>query len=280
MRLMLFKTFWGHAGSLADGIAEARAAGFDGVELPVPLREEDGDALLAALGDMPFIAEICTAGGYVPDRRADVRAHLDSLELGLARCAELKPLFVNCMAGCDAWPLERSLRFFGEALELGERYGQTLSFETHRGRSLFNPWITLELLGRLPQLKLTCDFSHWCVVAERLMDTEPEAIAAAARHAHHVHGRVGYAQGPQVPHPAAPEYAGELAAHQGWWEQIWTSQRQRGYERTTMTPEFGPDGYLHQLPFTAAPVADLWEINRWMGDTERQHFQRYLVPSP
>jgi hypothetical protein len=33
----------------------------------------------------------------------------------------------------------------------------------------------------------------------------------------------------------------------------------------TITPEFGPDGYLPQLPFTGQPVADLEEINRSLG---------------
>ena len=32
-----------------------------------------------------------------------------------------------------------------------------------------------------------------------------------------------------------------------------------------MTPEFGPDGYLHTLPYKKAPVADLDNINRWMA---------------
>jgi hypothetical protein len=44
-----------------------------------------------------------------------------------------------------------------------------------------------------------------------------------------------------------------------------------------MTPEFGPDGYLHCLPFTATPVADLWEINRWMGARERERFDGWLT---
>ena len=42
-----------------------------------------------------------------------------------------------------------------------------------------------------------------------------------------------------------------------------------------MTPEFGPDGYLHTLPFTNAPVADLWELNCWMAKNEREHFNDY-----
>jgi hypothetical protein len=90
-----------------------------------------------------------------------------------------------------------------------------------------------------------------------------------------VHGRVGYDQGPQVPHPAAPEYAAALASHRRCWEAIWLAQIERGYAITTLTPEFGPDGYLHCLPFTGAPVADLWEINRWMGQAELEHFSRF-----
>ena len=45
-----------------------------------------------------------------------------------------------------------------------------------------------------------------------------------------------------------------------------------------MTPEFGPDGYLHTLPFTNAPVADLWEINTWMGHEERRHLAAFCRP--
>ncbi len=40
----------------------------------------------------------------------------------------------------------------------------------------------------------------------------------------------------------------------------------------TVTPEFGPDGYLHAAPFTARPVADLDQINRWMAAHLRQRF--------
>ena len=41
------------------------------------------------------------------------------------------------------------------------------------------------------------------------------------RRTKHTHGRVGYVNGPQVPHPATPEYGEELARFEGWWEQIW-----------------------------------------------------------
>jgi len=91
--------------------------------------------------------------------------------------------------------------------------------------------------------------------------------------------RVGYEQGPQVPHPAAPEYRYALLAHQRWWAQVWQAQRAQGREVTTMTPEFGPNGYLQAAPFTGMPAGDLWEINRWVADTERRHFSDWAEKS-
>ena len=277
MELRLFRTLWGCDGPYARVAAEAVAAGFDGLEGPSPAEPSAWAGLSDALAahGLDYIAEVTTAGGYVPDRQADPAHHLATLELGLQRCAELRPRSVNCIGGCDAWSEPQSIDFFGAAMELAARYELPISFETHRSRSLFNPWVTRRIVEALPALELTADFSHWCVVCERLLDSEMDVIEAIAPRVRHVHGRVGYDQGPQVPHPAAPEYAQALAAHQRWWETLWRAQQARGFACTTMTPEFGPDGYLHCLPFTQAPVADLWEINRWMGDVERGHFARW-----
>jgi hypothetical protein len=90
-----------------------------------------------------------------------------------------------------------------------------------------------------------------------------------------VQARVGYDQGPQVPHPAAPEYQPALAFAERFWQQIWHSQRQRGYPQTTLTPEFGADGYLHHLPFTNVPVADLWSLNAWMAARQQPTFSSF-----
>lgn len=279
MQLQLFKTLWGFDGDYARAAAEAVAAGFDGLEGQVPEDPVARRQLHTALDAhrLAFIAEITTAGSYVPDRRASLEDHLASLDAGLARCEGFEPLLVTVIGGCDAWPEPDSLRFFAAAMGLAERHRLPLSFETHRSRSLFNPWVTRRLATALPDMQLTVDFSHWCVVCERLMDSEFDVVEAIAPQVAHIHARVGYDQGPQVPHPAAPEYAEALAAHQRWWACCWDAQRARGLQISTMTPEFGPDGYLHRLPFTGAPVADLWQINRWMGDTERAHFRRYCA---
>ncbi|MFT4639260.1 MAG: hypothetical protein ACI8T1_002585 [Verrucomicrobiales bacterium] len=96
-------------------------------------------------------------------------------------------------------------------------------------------------------MRLNCDFSHWCVVCERLvLNEEPELLQLCAERCGHVHLRVGCDQGPQMPNPEGSE---ALESHLAWW---------RALNVTTVTPEFEPDGY-------DAPGTDLRGINRWMA---------------
>jgi hypothetical protein len=171
--------------------------------------------------------------------------------------------------------MARQIDFFGRAQALADAAGVICSFETHRASSLYSPWVTLELIQQLPQLRYTADLSHWIVVCERLLNDPQDDLRTFIDRVHHLQARVGYDQGPQVPHPAAPEYAREVAFHQSVWEAVWASQRSRGYEVTTLTPEFGPDGYTHLLPFTKAPVAELWDLNLYMAAAQRSQFTHW-----
>lgn len=277
MELKIFQSLWAYDGPPASAIASAESFGFDGIEGRPPrtphLRKEMRERLNAY--GLNFIAEITTGGDYVPEPGGSVEDHISSFEIHAEAAMEMNPLFLTVIGGCDAWTLSQSVEFCGTVIELADQLDVTVSFETHRSRSLFNPWATRDILRQLPKMKLTCDFSHWCVVSERLvMDAEPDVLALCARHAHHVHARVGYDQGPQVPHPAAPEYRPALDAHERWWIAIWEAQDAQQRAFTTLTPEFGPDGYLHTLPYTKAPVADLNNINRWMAHRQRENFSR------
>ncbi len=281
MRLQLFRSLWTNGFDLDAALGGCRDGTFDGVEGPVPAeaaaRREFAEKLRAA--DVPFIAEITTGGSYVPETRDSAR-HLEDFCRKAEASLECTPVFLTVLAGCDAWSLAESVDFFGRALEVSARLGVVASFETHRSRATFNPWTTRDLLEQLPALRLTCDFSHWCCVCERLvLDGEPGILTLCAERAHHVHARVGYDQGPQVPHPDAPEYRAALGAHERWWDAIWAAQKRAGRGIATMTPEFGPDGYLHTLPFKGAPVANLDQINQWMARRMRENFACHSVAS-
>jgi sugar phosphate isomerase/epimerase len=279
MKLELFKTLWGHDGDLPSAIALALDAGFSGVEGPAPIEESHRQEFFRLLSGIPWIAEVATCtppGEYLPIPHQSVEAHLASLDEGVLRSLPGKPRFITTMAGSDEWDFEDTFRFHAAVLELEQKHGIAISIETHRGRPTFHPWRTRRLLDHLPGLRLTCDFSHWCVVTERLvLDQEQYLLDRCANHVHHIHGRVGYAQGPQVPDPRAPEYAAELTAHERWWDKLWKAMGARGFSAATFTPESGPDGYLHLMPFTQAPVACLWDVNRWLGLRQFERFTNH-----
>lgn len=278
MRLSLFKTLWGHAGTLAQALEAARQNGFDGLEAVPPLSSGAQREWRAQLdeSDLDFIAEIPTTGDYVPLRDAATEAHLGSLCEGLEAAKILRARHVSCVGGCDAWSAAQNVEFFGAALNLAKDFEMPISFETHRSRSTFTPWATCEVLRQLPAMRLTCDFSHWCAVLERLPDSEPDAMELCFERADHIHARVGHAQGPQVSDPRAPEFAAELSAHQNWWTQIWRRQRARGLDVSTLTPEFGPPNYAPALPYTRMPVCDIELINAWMAQRQRAQFESFF----
>ncbi len=281
MQLQLFKQLWGHEGTHEDAITDVLDAKFHGIEGAPPATPADRQRLtrLVAESDLEFIAEISTGirtpGQYVPAPRLTPADHLADFRTLLEQALEMAPLKITAMAGSDLWPLAESIHFFREATRIAADHGTEVSFETHRGRPTFHPLATAALLDAIPDLPLTCDFSHWCVVTERsaILDEFPDLLAHCARNCRHVHARVGYDQGPQVPDPRAPEYAENLANHDRWWDTIWAAQRAAGHANSTLTPEFGPDNYLHLEPFTQKPVADLWQINRWIAHRQRERFK-------
>ena len=197
MNLALFKSLWGHDGDLTSAFELARDAGFTGIEGPAPLDETARVAFFQQLAGIPWIAEVTTCtlpGEYLPIPHLGTAEHLKSLEEGIHRSLPGEPWFITTMAGSDSWNLDESLRFHEGVLQLEQAHGITISVETHRGRPTYNPWRTVEILAAFPELRLTCDFSHWCVVTERLiLDQEPGMLDCVAAHAHHIHGRVGYA---------------------------------------------------------------------------------------
>ena len=282
MKIDLFRSLWGWQGDWAQCAAELRAVGCVGVEARLPTDPCAVRALRYSLQqeDISYIAVVFTGGDVIPDQRWTMEQHWDRLRGALDAAQVARPRFLNVLPGNDRWSLSQQVAFFGRAQELADEAGLVCSFETHRATSLYSPWVTLDVIAQLPQLRFTTDLSHWVVVCERLLNDPVDDLAPFIERVHHVQARVGYAQGPQVPHPAAPEYAGELAFHQGVWERVWASQRARGYAVTTLTPEFGPDGYTHRLPFTQAPIADVWALNQWMTRTEAEHFARWSATAP
>ena len=277
MQLKLFKSLWGWQGDWSQCAAQVRQMLGVGVETRMPTEAADVRKLSEALQAeaLELIAVVFTGGDVIPHQEWTPAQHLQRLQSALDSAAVLQPRFLNLLAGNDRWPLAQQVEFFGQAQTLADAAGVLCSFETHRGSSLYSPWVTLALIEQLPQLRFTADISHWVVVCERLLNHAEDDLRPFIERVHHIQARVGYDQGPQVPHPGAPEYANAVAFHNQIWQAIWASQDARAYADTTLTPEFGPDGYTHLMPFTRAPVADLWELNLGMAQNQHAQFARW-----
>jgi sugar phosphate isomerase/epimerase len=266
MELRVFRHLWGITEPWETLFPRIRELGYFGIEHIVPEpSERNRFRSLLNLHKFDFIAQMITAGDSVDQHVASFRKTVED-------ALTLKPRLINCHSGCDWFSDEEAYRYFSEALNVEAKLGIAVAHETHRGRILYNPWTTERLLKRLPTLRLGCDFSHWVVVSERLLTTESDIIAESAERCLHIHARVGYEEGPQVPDPRAPEYERHLLAHEHWWKMVWTAQERRGVTESTLTPEFGAPDYMHTLPYTGTPVANLWDICNWQADRQRLQF--------
>lgn len=267
MELQVFRHLWGVTEPLSTFVPKVAAKGYDGIECGHRGEEEMPELhAMLATHSLAYIAQMKTSGDSVSEHLASFRAGIEELQ-------PYDPVLINCHSGRDAFSAEETRTFFSEAVKIEADLGATVAHETHRGRVMYNPWITRDVLERFTEVKLCCDFSHWVCVCERVPE-EPAIFELCAQRAIHVHARVGYAEGPQVPDPRAPEYAAVVEAHERWWEQIWAAQTQRGEAVSRLTPEFGPPAYLHTLPHTNVPVADLDAVCDWQAERQRDRFQR------
>jgi sugar phosphate isomerase/epimerase len=281
MQLNLFRTLWGVTAPLDEIAPTLKKIGFQGVEARLPLTVEERIAFKQGLkrNELDYIAILFSGGDVIPDQSETSKQHLARMATLIDYAGELDAKFINVLPGNDRWSMSENIDFFGQAQDLSDKADIVCSFETHRSTSLYSPWLTLDLIRQLPELRFTMDISHWVLVCERLLNQPEDDLSEFLKRVYHIQARVGYDQGAQVPHPAAPEYQHALRFHQSVWESVWQQHLKQGRTSTTMTTEFGPDGYLHHLPFTNVPVADLWSLNDWIAIEEQKHFQKFIATS-
>ena len=269
-----FKTLWGstHPIEIIGEIAANEA--FDGIEGPIPKTDLEQQLLAKTIkeNNLLYIAEIATTGTFIPDRRLNVSDHLNDLTTQLERICYLEPLFITCLGGCDAWEESQSIDFFNCAIEITKKFDLDISFETHRGRSLFNPWTTKNLTRLVPSLKLTFDVSHWDVICEGLQESDIEIIRKIAKHGHHIHARVGYDQGAQVPDPSKGKYREQTKKYFEIWKALIDDQIQRGFKLQTLTPEFGPDGYDYRDLEGNRSLVNIEKLNQFINQALKKTF--------
>lgn len=257
MKLIHCRSTWGLTGSLEEKFELIQSDGYSVVETSADLGDPGQARELLKSKGLGLIQIAQTQGKTVEE-------HVQSFRRDTERVAAYQPRHLTVHSGADWFSAVEAVRFYKEIVRIEQDLSFPVAHETHRSRVFFNPWSTRDVLAEVPQLKLCCDFSHWVCVAERLLQDCESILDLCAQRCIHIHARVGYEEGPQVPDPSAPEYRRHLEAHEQWWRKILTARSAAGQTDITITPEYGPPAYLHTLPHTNVPVADLRQICNWM----------------
>lgn len=261
---------WGsEALSPAMFIDSVLQAGYDGVEVGLAGFNPVVDEVIRRAKDAGLVVIIQHHDTAV----RDLSLHLENYEARLRLAAGYQPRFINSHTGRNLFTLAENKRIFALAGEVAGETGIPIYHETHRGRCCHTPWRTVEILKTMPGLGLALDMSHWCVVCESLLEDQDDLMEQVLPCVEHLHARVGWAQGPQVSDPRAPEWKAAVDAHLKWWDRIVAHKRAAGAKAFTICPEFGPVPYMPVLPYSLEPVANQWEINVFMMNMLRNRYK-------
>ncbi|CAG5003064.1 hypothetical protein DYBT9275_03041 [Dyadobacter sp. CECT 9275] len=268
MTIRFYAPHWGNTLPFATFCQNVKTAGYDGVEMALPLDEAEKHEILAVLKDY----DLGLIGQYYQSFEKDIDEHAKNYAKYLRNLISAEPVFVNCQTGKDYFSFEKNKRLFDLASQISEASGIRIIHETHRGKSLFAAHITEEYLTQIPDLRITLDISHWCNVHESLLADQEAEVAAAISRTDHIHSRIGHPEGPQVNDPRAPEWAEALETHLGWWDKV-VETHKRNATSLTVTTEFGPATYMPVMPYTQMPLSNQWEINVHMMNLLKARYQ-------
>jgi sugar phosphate isomerase/epimerase len=258
MRLLILCPQWGHQHlPIEEFFQKVKEAGYDGVDTWLPEEPVERKRFITLLDHYQL-----SIVSHQHQAKGDTIAEFcRSLEGYLNLCMECNPLLINSHSGRDYFSLDDQLRVVDTVEEFSIRHKITVAHETHRGRIGFSPYNADELFKRRPDMKITADFSHWTCVTESYLENSSAIVDEAIKRTKHVHARVGYTQGPQIPDPRLSAWQEPVGFFLAIWKRIIEYQKFTGADFFTMTPEFGPPPYMWTRTEDNLPVASQWEIN-------------------
>lgn len=272
MEIKILSPLWGHEHlPLESFLDKIRAEGYDGIDTWVPAIPRDKFFLYDYLQRHEMV--IITHQHQAEGKDFDQFKH--SFINNLHACAEPKPVLINSHTGRDYFTLEQHLQLIDIALEFTAKTGIIVAHETHRGRLGYSPQMLGDLFALRSDFVITADFSHWVCVTESMLENFKPVMSEAIQRSRYIHTRVGFEQGPQVPHPGAPEWGYALNHFLSWWDRIIEANAQRNCRVMPLTTEFGPRPYMPSIPFLNQPVADQFEINCYMKKLLEERYKKY-----
>ena len=261
-------TYWGcEHQSAKEFLLRVIENGYHGVEINVPDNAHFVREFTEALEEIRNTINphfIFIAQQVLPPKKESVNDYVKRVNERLLYLATLQPDYINSHTGKDYFSFEDNCRIIKVAENISNDTGIPVWHEIHRGRFTFHLQTLLPYFNVFPDLKLTADFSHFCVVSESNLEDQYDLLKQIYPNIKHIHARVGFEQSAQVNNPFAPEWRTYLHMYLTWWKEIMEIQKNKNNSLLTITPELGPFPYMPQEPFTQKPLCQQWDVNLQM----------------
>lgn len=244
-----------------DFCAQVKQEGYQGIE--VGIANNAGQNELDEMWNVAGKYELKLIAQFYDSAHSDFSKHIAVYQSWLEKIKPYPCTKIDSQTGRDIFSFEQNYQLVQAALNFTLQTGVEVMHETHRHKCLFAAHIAKDYLQSIQEMKITLDVSHWVCVAESFLEDQSDAMQLAIERTGHIHARVGYTEGPQIPDPRVAEWQPAVAAHLAWWDQIAERKKELG-ETLTITSEFGPYPYMVNLPGTVTPISNQWEVNAYM----------------
>ena len=198
---------------------------------------------------------------------------VDSMQPLLDMAAEMDATQVNVIGGVMPLTAAEAVPVVETWLAMAKAYGFPLLLETHRNGTLNDLFFTLEVLERLPELRLCADLSHFVVDRELqipLNETDEGYFSTILERSDSFQGRISNNQQIQIAIDF-PQHREWVAQYRQWWQQGISGWHARQTHNATLNflVELGPPAYA----ITGADqleLSDRWQeglkIREWVEE--------------
>jgi sugar phosphate isomerase/epimerase len=230
-------------------LVECRAAGFEGFQAPLDWRKdvEAAGFRFATYSRVNTATEIWDFAAKARDAEAD---------------------FATLHVGWGAESDSEADQLLQAVSESSEKLGIPLWPETHRATVLQDPWRTLLLLDRFPELRLNLDISHYYCGAEapyRGFQKNRELWRPLFEKVACFHGRISNGEAMQIP-ASDPYYAEHVRNFHEIWREVMQVWQMNAAEDDILPfiPELGPPSSGYALTLAHADGKRREVTDRWV----------------
>ena len=201
---------------------------------------------------------------------------VESMEDTLLMAKDFGAPFVDIIGQVMPIELDEMVPIITRWIAMSERIGVPVQFETHRNCITNDLYTTLQLLARIPQMRICADLSHYVVDREfwfPLSDHDKGLISRVLKRSDSFQGRVASRQQIQL-QLNFPQHQKWVDLFKAWWREgmaDWRTRNETG--DCIFVCELGPPEYA-MTDATGREMSDRWAesqvIQGWVRDIWEQ----------